>query len=222
MHKKFTIGYILLGIGGILLVGAGTVLIANYVHQRYFATPQVSSTPTNLQDIRAALLSEPAASATLLIPAAEPQPVVVYVSGAVTTPDLYQLPPEARVADAVYAAGGLLPDADSERVNLAEGVHDEMHIHIPAVGEAVPDTGAAPTTGDTSTAPLPTSPININTAPVADLLALPGVGPTKAQNLVDYRTANGPFLLVDDLQEVPGFGPVLVDNLRPYVTVDES
>lgn len=222
MHKKLTIGYILLGVGGTLLVGAGMILITNYVHQRYFASPHVSGTPTTLQDIRAALLSEPAESATLLIPAAAPQPVVVYVSGAVTTPDLYQLPPEARVADAVYAAGGLRPDADSERVNLAESVHDEMHIHIPAVGEAMPDTASAPTTSDPTTVVLPTSPVNINTAAADELLMLPGIGPTKAQNLIDYRTRNGPFILVDDLQEVPGFGPVLIDNLRPYLTVDGS
>ncbi|WP_344149269.1 helix-hairpin-helix domain-containing protein, partial [Kribbella yunnanensis] len=66
-------------------------------------------------------------------------------------------------------------------------------------------------------APPPTTPLNLNTATVPQLDALPGVGPVLAQRILDYRTENGPFTTIDQLQEVPGLGPKKFDSLKPHV-----
>lgn len=159
----------------------------------------------------------PAILPTTVVPSA-PEPVVVYISGAVAQPDVYTLPADARVKDLVVAAGGFTPEADSERINLAAPVQDAQHIHVPRVGEqsgtAMPEdvsggTAAQPTGGL----------ININTASQAELEDLSGIGQALAQRIIAYRTTNGPFTSVDELQAVTGIGASLVANIRDQVTV---
>jgi competence protein ComEA len=158
-----------------------------------------------------------------------PLPVVVYISGAVQQPDVYEVLPDARVIDVVKAAGGLVDEADHERINLAAHVHDAQHIHVPRVGEDAPlpasaDAGgqeqAAPAEPATDTAGASDGTVNINTATAAELEALPGIGDVMAQRIVDYRAENGAFATVEDLQNVQGIGPVLLDNIRAYVRVE--
>lgn len=149
-----------------------------------------------------------------------PAPVVVYISGAVAQPDVYELPPDARVIDVVRAAGGLTDDADSERVNLAARIHDAEHIHVPRVGEPAPPPEAstdAPSGSDSSSGL-----ININTASAAELTELDGIGEITAQRIVDYRNTNGPFPSIESLQDVQGIGPVILEQMRPLITVDGS
>jgi len=126
--------------------------------------------------------------------------VIVYISGAVRAPDVYQLPGAARIKDVVLAAGGLAPEADAERINMAERLTDGQHIHIPRQGEA-PATQSA-VDGGTAGAAGPGEPINLNTAVAAELDSLPGIGQALAQRIVEYRTANGPFKSVEDLRNV--------------------
>jgi competence protein ComEA len=154
-----------------------------------------------------------------------PAPVVVYISGAVVQPNVYELPHDARVMDVVAAAGGLADDAASERINLAAHIHDAQHIHVPRQSEtALPasadssipgDAGAATPAGAAATGPL-----DINTASAAELQTLPGIGEAIAQRIVDYRAQSGPFATVDDLQNVSGIGPALLEQLRPLVRTD--
>lgn len=141
-------------------------------------------------------------------------PVIVYVSGAVRAPDVYQLPAEARVKDLVLAAGGLAPDADAEQINLAEHLADGAHIHIPHQGDAQPNAGAAEaeTSGQSAL-------VNINTAGESELDGLPGIGQAIAQRIVEYRSANGPFKSVDDLRNVKGIGAALFSKIASLVTV---
>ncbi|MEO7555227.1 MAG: ComEA family DNA-binding protein [Acidimicrobiales bacterium] len=167
-------------------------------------------------------LSLPMASAP---PAAAPSTtaaaaadVVVHATGAVATPGVYRLEPGSRVTDLVAAAGGLAPDADSERVNLAALLHDGERVAVPRVGEPAP----APATGDGSgsdSGPTPSAPVDLNTATATELEALPGLGPATAQAVVDDRTRNGPFRSVDDLQRVRGIGPAKLEQLHGLVTV---
>jgi competence protein ComEA len=138
--------------------------------------------------------------------------VVVSVVGLVARPGLVTLASGARVAEAVEAAGGLLPGTDPATVNLAAVVSDgeQISVGVPAV---VDGSGAAP--GGAASA----GRVNLNTAGAADLDALPGIGPVLAQRIVEHRTRHGPFRTVDQLDDVPGIGPAIAAELAELVTL---
>lgn len=136
--------------------------------------------------------------------------LIVAVAGKVRKPGVVRLPPGARVADAVAAAGGALPGADLASVNLARKVVDGEQVVVGApVAEGVAPPGAAPAAGGR---------LNLNTATVEQLDALPGVGPVLAKRLVEYRTAQGGFRSVDQLREVDGIGESRFQKLKELVT----
>jgi len=144
-----------------------------------------------------------------------PSTVIVYISGAVSAPDVYELPLNARIKDLVLAAGGLTADADPERINLAERLKDSEHIHVPRQGEAPNDAAvAADTVGAAQSGPL-----DLNTASASDLDSLPGIGQSFADRIIEYRTTNGPFTSVEDLQKVKGIGAALFAKIAPLVSV---
>jgi competence protein ComEA len=175
--------------------------------------------------------SDPAAQLEAQDLAAEEQPpapsvttpvsatIVVYVTGAVRAPDVYSLPSVARVKDVVMAAGGFAADADTEHINLADHLKDAEHIQVPRQGEATnPPSADAP--HGTNVATEGDQRVNINTASVAELDTLPGIGPALAQRIVDYRTTNGPFASIDDLSNVKGIGPTLLKELTPKISAE--
>jgi len=144
-----------------------------------------------------------------------PSTVIVYISGAVRTPDVYELPSEARIKDLVLAAGGLTQDADPERINLAERLKDSEHIHVPSRNEPA-DAGAL---AQKAAGGAESGPLDLNTASVADLEGLPGIGASLAERIVEYRSANGPLKSVEDLRNVKGIGPALFSKIAPLVSV---
>jgi len=147
---------------------------------------------------------------------------MVYVSGAVNKPGVYNLKANSRVADAVNMAGGLRPEADMERINLAARIVDEEHISIPEKGAPIAissSTPARPTTRASATVAPSQMMVNINTATALELEILPGIGPTLAARIVEYRTANGRFNTIEDLTRVPGIKSALFANIRDHVTV---
>ncbi|WP_407886084.1 helix-hairpin-helix domain-containing protein [Levilactobacillus sp. N40-8-2] len=152
--------------------------------------------------------------------------VFVDVQGAVAHPGLYEFSAEMRVADAIKTAGGLTAKADRQQVNLASRLTDQQQLTIPLKGEKPVSAGgkesAAATSqsdsGGSTKASGPTAVINLNTATVADLQQLTGIGEKKAQKIVDYRTAHGSFQTVKDLTQVPGFGEKTVANLQDQLT----
>ncbi|ACL39956.1 competence protein ComEA helix-hairpin-helix repeat protein [Pseudarthrobacter chlorophenolicus A6] len=148
--------------------------------------------------------------------------VVVHVSGAVLAPGVVTLPAGSRVHQAISAAGGAAADADLDLLNLAAAAEDGQKIHIPRQGEQ-PAAGGAGSLGQGSTAPPGSAGagarININTAGVEELDALPKVGPVLAQRIVDWRKEHGPFSAVEDLDAVDGVGPKMLEALLPLVTV---
>jgi competence protein ComEA len=151
-------------------------------------------------------------------PTATPRPLVVYVSGAVVQPGVYALAPDARVADTLAAAGGATAQADLARINLARRVRDEEQIHVPHRGEP---TFVAPTpivVPATPSAEGASGKVNINTAAVAELDTLPGIGPGYAERIVAYRESHGPFDTVEDIQDVPGIGPALFSRIKDLIT----
>ncbi len=151
----------------------------------------------------------PRATATLAL-------VVVDVRGAVAKPDVYSLPPGSRVQDALVLAGGALDTADTRPLNLARKLNDGEQIYVPAMGEVAPIPAAG-------TAPFSRTPfgklVNINTATAAELDALPGIGATYAQRIVDYRTQNGPFKKIEDIKKVRGIGDALFEQIKNLITV---
>lgn len=161
----------------------------------------------------------PAPTATPL-PTATPAPIVVFVSGAVTSPGLYSLSADARVGDAIHAAGGLLADA-VDSINQAERLWDGAQVHVPAVAEA--PTALQPAAGVSGSPPAQMADaassggrININTASVDQLTTLPGIGPAKAAAIVEGR----PYASVDDLDRVSGIGAKTIDQLRDLITTE--
>ena len=138
--------------------------------------------------------------------APEPQSITVHVAGAVAVPGLVTLPPDARVADAVAAAGGMRADANPASLNLAAPVADGQLVTVPVPGEAPAD---APGDGR----------LRLNDAGVADLESLPGIGPVTAQRIIDHRAESGPFAVVEDLLDVPGIGEAKLASLRDYLVV---
>lgn len=225
-HKS---GWIMLalGIAGMVvgLVGGLPAVVALLPQQTPDSVPEVGLLSADA--LSTDLLDAPILAATAT-PAIPPTPVyiVVHISGAVAQPDVYAMPPDARVADVVRAAGGLMPDADSEHINLAEHIQDSQHIHVPRIVErGTSENNPAPFSTD---APPSRSQlgnglakqINLNTASLAELDTLPNIGKVTAQRILDYRTTNGAFTSVDDLQQIEDIGPALIEGIRPLVHVE--
>ncbi len=150
--------------------------------------------------------------------------VVVHVAGRVARPGVYRLRTGARGADAVAAAGGAMPDADTSAVNLAAPLKDGQQLVLPAAGAPSGPAGtqggsAAPVTAGGG-ARAPGAKVDLNTADAAALDALPGVGPSTAKKIVDDREANGPFKTAEDLLRVAGIGPKKFDALKDLVTAE--
>jgi competence protein ComEA len=199
------------------------------------------------------IVPSPAPTGTPLMPT--PNPLVVFVSGAVQYPGLYTLSPGARIGDAIAAAGGLLATADPALVNQAQPLVDGAQLHIPAAEPVLANQNGANQDGANQTQPAASAPapglsialptptavmpaaaidagganqspgqsagaqsaaglIDVNTATAADLESLPGIGPAKAQGIIDNR----PYATVEELDRVPGIGPATLERLRPLVT----
>jgi competence protein ComEA len=159
----------------------------------------------------------PSGQAVTLRPVPTEKPIVVQVSGAVPRPGVYALAQGSRVQDAISAAGGFLADADKTGINLARALADGEQLDIPYT------SGTSPVILDTPTAalttPSSTELININTASVSELDSLPGIGPTTAQKIVDYRQQNGPFVSTADIINVSGIGPGTYEKIKDLITV---
>lgn len=175
-----------------------------------------------------ALQPPPTAAPTVTpSPTPLPAPVTVFVSGAVQTPGLYVLHADARVGDAITAAGGLADDANGALVNQAERIWDGAQVHVPAAAPTAMDASIAapvlpaPAAGVSGASRAPdlgnlVAPglLNLNSATAAELETLPGIGPSKAAAII----ANRPYVSVDDLERVPGIGPKTIEQFRDLVS----
>lgn len=167
-----------------------------------------------------------------------PLTVRIHVAGAVLHPGVYRVSSSARVVDAVRAAGGPTPQADLERINLAQTIVDTEQVFVPFRSSRKTKITVAPRLRPSrTTIPVfvPTVPsaipvvgiptttvavlINLNSATSDQLDTLPGVGPSTAKAIINYRNRKGPYRKVEDLLNVPGIGPAKVAALRDQVTV---
>ena len=140
--------------------------------------------------------------------------ITVHVAGAVLSPGLCRLWEGSRVADALEKAGGASADAQLDDLNLAGKLADGQKVMVPR--KAQPE--AQPAAGQVTAQPASTL-VNLNTATPEQLDALPGVGPTMAAKIIEYRQKNGPFTTVDELDDVSGIGPSKLEALRDLVTI---
>ncbi len=146
-------------------------------------------------------------------PTEAPQPIKVHVTGAVKNSGVYELPPGSILKDALTAAGGVTESAAMDKMNLAAKLNDGQQI---VVGESVTAASANSITQPSNN---PTTLININTATLEQLQALPKVGTVTAQRIIEYRTKNGLFTRIEDIQKVSGIGDATYATLAPLITV---
>ena len=166
----------------------------------------------------------PEGESVQLHPAPTPAPVQVHVAGAVVRPGVYDLDKDARIRDAVEAAGGFVAEADKNSLNLAARVEDGERLDIPFVSGYVPDEaqGFVVITEGTPSGALDDDLVNINTASLDELNKLPGIGPTTAQKIIDYRNANGSFTRIEDIVNVSGIGSAIYEAIKDLITVGEE
>lgn len=165
--------------------------------------------------------------ATLTITTATPRPtatiasILVDVRGAVNKPGVYALAVGSRVQDALALAGDVLATADTRNLNLARKLNDGEQVYVPLQGEVIATPPPAAKSGSTQATTLkaPTGKVNINTASLAELDTLPGIGASLGQRIIDYRTQNGDFKKIEDLKKVRGIGDALFEQIKELIVV---
>lgn len=152
--------------------------------------------------------------------------IYVDIKGAVCHPGAYQMKADQRIGDVINAAGGYLKDADSDQVNLAQKINDQMVIYIPKKGEKIPifnfNSEKNSNENVNSSQNVSTNSggkVNLNTATVEQLKGLTGIGEKKAQKIIEYRQEHGQFKSVDELKNVNGFGEKSIATLAEQVCV---
>lgn len=148
-------------------------------------------------------------------PTATHEPITVYITGAVLTPQAtISLPYGSRVQDALDAVGGVTADADLDRINVVGILRDGDQVHVFSIAQESTTQNITPAT------PSGGGIVYINIATLEELDSLPGIGPAIAQRIIDYREANGAFTSFDDLMDVSGIGEGTVSNLEGLVSFE--
>lgn len=165
--------------------------------------------------------------------------VVVHVIGEVKKPGVVHAKSGDRVEDAIVAVGGAKPSADLEAINLAAKLEDGAQIYVPPKGGPIPPVPTSPSPSVEAAIPnvrpsaTPVSPkpssatkvaksvgkVSLNTATAAQLDSLPGVGPSTAQKILDYRMAHGGFSSLEEIMSVKGIGPKKFEAMRPFLSL---
>lgn len=145
--------------------------------------------------------------------------IIVDIKGEVMKPGVYEMDHDTRVTDVISVAGGFTKNADQNQINLAQKVQDEMVIIVPKEGDetAVSSMETAPITQ--SSMDNSSSKIRINHASKEEIETINGIGPTKAQAIIDHREENGLFQSVDDLLQVNGIGEKTLENIKDSIIV---
>ncbi len=197
--------YLLLGVL-IGLLATGAILLMSQPERGVAINLQPAPSPTPT--------SEPKPTAT-------PPPIFVEINGQVNKPGIYTLEKDSRLLDLIDHAGGLTSQADNDRVNNVFILRDGDYFYIPAIGETIPDTARnAPGNHPLVDASIFDYPLNLNTATQEALESLPGIGPSKAKDIINYREQVRAYENVDDLLNVPGIGSATLDSIREYLIIE--
>lgn len=166
----------------------------------------------------------------------EAKTLVVHICGAVSAPGVYELPAGSRIIDAVEAGGGFLTEADEACCNLAEEIVDGCQIYIMTKSESCADGQAEKKAGiqtspdsdmqttdinvrSNSTTALENGLVNLNTADVAALMTLPGIGESRAKAIISYREQQGAFTKIEDIMKISGIKQAAFSKIKDKITV---
>jgi competence protein ComEA len=164
------------------------------------------------------LLEEESEEVVETIVETAPESIVVDVKGAVRHPGVYSMLTEDRLIDAIEAAGGYLPEADSRMLNHAMKLKDEFVIYVPVEGEESIDSASISILG--TSAQQDDGKVNINSADEKELMTIPGIGPSKAAAIIQHRTDTGLFKTPESLMEVSGIGQKTFEKLESHIKVE--
>ena len=166
----------------------------------------------------------------------EAKTLVVHICGAVSAPGVYELPASSRIIDAVEAGGGFLPEADEACCNLAEEIVDGCQIYIMTKTESCADGQTEKKAGiqtspdsdmqttdrnvrSNSAPALENGLVNLNTADIAALMTLPGIGESRAKAIISYREQHGAFAQIEDIMKISGIKQAAFSKIKDKITV---
>jgi competence protein ComEA len=152
-----------------------------------------------------------------LLPAPTAALLQVYVIGEISQPGVYMVVPGSRVQDVIQMAGGFLPGANTQALNLAAYVEDGERIFIPKIVENPLTVDQISPEGSTTEIH---NLIDINTADQSELESLPEIGPVTAQEIIVYRENNGAFTSIEEIENVPAIGPKTFEKIKELITVE--
>jgi competence protein ComEA len=198
-----------------------TVAVAFVAGSIYFFSQQ-GEDPADTEDIFSVTAKEAEMEQSVNESSAEPEIIKVDVKGAVKSPGIFTAQAGDRVIDLISAAGSFTEKADTDKVNFAQIIEDQMVIYVPEIGEE--DKGdleniQVGTSGDAVTKGTSGGLVNLNTATQEDLQTLTGIGPSKANAILEYRETAGKFKEVDELKQVTGIGDKTFERLRDSISV---
>lgn len=198
-----------------------TVVVAFVAGGIYFFSQQ-GEDPADTEDIFSVTAKEAEMEQSVNESAAEPEIIKVDVKGAVKSPGIFTAQAGDRVIDLISSAGSFTEKADTDKVNFAQIIEDQMVIYVPEIGEE--DKGnleniQVGTSGDAVTKGTSGGLVNLNTATQEDLQTLTGIGPSKANAILEYRETVGKFKEVDELKQVTGIGDKTFERLRDSISV---
>jgi competence protein ComEA len=160
---------------------------------------------------RGRAVAQESAKPTLTMPAVA-KTILIHVAGKVKRPDVYPLLAGSRVSDAIKAAGGAQKGVDLSDINLARVLVDGEQVYVGYVAKVSSSSSKSSKTRFTGV-------INVNRATKAEFDSLTGIGPVLASRIINYRSANGPFLALDDLLKVSGIGSKTLERIRPRLSL---
>jgi len=144
--------------------------------------------------------------------------IIVHITGSIQNPGIVTIPKGSRIIDVISSAGGATSDADFSKINLAYIVSDAQKIYIPSINDDFSETNyISSLPGKNVLEENLSTKININTASQSELETLPGVGPSTALKIINYRTKNGNFEKIEDIMNIPGIGEAKFKNLKDYI-----
>ncbi|MBL3642279.1 helix-hairpin-helix domain-containing protein [Peribacillus frigoritolerans] len=198
-----------------------TVAVAFVAGGIYYFSQQ-GEDPADTEDIFSVTAKEAEMEQSVNESAAEPEIIKVDVKGAVMSPGIFTAQAGDRVIDLISSAGNFTDKADTDKVNFAQIIEDQMVIYVPEIGEE--DKGdleniLVGTSGDAVTKGTSGGLVNLNAATQEDLQTLTGIGPSKANAILEYRETVGKFKEVDELKQVTGIGDKTFERLRDSISV---